>query len=203
MFSGGLDSTAALWHVLNRPKKYGDIHVHHIHIQNMENRWRAEAAAVKAVLAYMRENVTTEFTTSESTICTPQFGNKFLFDTEITGYIAGYMTSRDQNINKVVLGATATDFALGASQSAARGNRLLNAFYTDGKEHAKTLKEYPHVDLDKAAVYKTMPADLALLTWSCRRPRYVDDKPIECGTCKTCLLEMHNVKKSKTTRKIS
>ncbi len=198
MFSGGLDSTAALWHVLNRPKKYGEVHVHHIHIKNIENRWQAEAAAVKQILAYMRENAPAEFTVSESTITTPQFGNKFMYDVELTGFIAGYMTSRDPNIKRVVIGATATDFALGASQSATRGNRVLDAFYEDGKEHAKTLKEYPHGELTKAQVYKTLPPDLALLTWSCRRPRYVDGNPIECGTCKTCAKEMSDVKRPRS-----
>lgn len=75
MLSGGIDSTAALWHVLHHPEKYGEIHVHHIHIQNIEARWHAEATAVKNILDCMKKHAPTKFTTSESTINTPSFGN--------------------------------------------------------------------------------------------------------------------------------
>ncbi|MBP9738824.1 7-cyano-7-deazaguanine synthase [Candidatus Saccharibacteria bacterium] len=197
MFSGGLDSTAALWHVLNRPKKYGEIHVHHIHIQNVENRWQAEAAAVKAILAYMRKNAPAEFTTSESTIRTPQLGNKFMFDAEIFNYLSGYMTSRDPLINKVVIGITGTDYKIGFTEIAKRGKAMHNAFHLDEEDNATRIKEFPHKDLTKDEVYKTLPPELALLTWSCRRPRYVDGKPIECGKCKTCVIAMRDVKRPK------
>lgn len=197
MFSGGLDSTAALWHVLNRPKKYGDIHVHHIHIQNNENRWQAEAAAVKAILAYMRENAPATFTTSDSTIRTPQFGNKFMYDVEIFNYLSGYMTSRDPLINRVVIGATGTDFAIGIDENFMRGKRMHNVFHPEEEDHSDRIKEFPLKDMTKDQVYKSLPPDLALLTWSCRTPRYVDGNPIECGKCKTCTLEMRDVKRPK------
>ncbi len=199
MFSGGLDSTAALWHVLNRPEKYGDIHVHHIHIQNVENRWQAEAAAVKAIYAYMRQNAPADFTTSDSTIRTPRLGNQFMFDAEIFNYLSGYMTSRDPLINKVVLGITGTDYAIGFDEVAKRGKAMHNAFHFDEEDNATRLKEFPHKDLTKDEVYKTLPPELALLTWSCRRPKYVDGKPVECGRCKTCVTEMADVQRPKPT----
>lgn len=205
MFSGGLDSTAALWHVLNRPEKYGDVHVHHIHIQNIEGRWRAEATATKDIYEYMRKNAPTPFTTSESTIATPQFGNNFLYDVEVMGFVTGYMTSRDPNITKVVIAATKTDFDLGVDASVMRGKRMHNAYHPDEDDHSARIKEYPHSHLTKEEVYKTLPPELALLTWSCRTPRYVNGKPVECGVCKTCKVEMKNIKRPKpaTTKKRS
>lgn len=197
MFSGGLDSTAALWHVLNRPKKYGDIHVHHVHIQNVEDRWRAEAAAVKNILAYMRQNAPAHFTVSESVIRTPQFGGMFMYDVEVFNYLSGYMTSRDPLITRVVVGATGTDFAIGIDESFKRGKAMHNAFHLDEEDHSGRIKEFPLKDMTKAQVYKSIPQDLAVLTWSCRRPRYVDGKPVECGKCKTCAIEMKDVKRSK------
>lgn len=194
MLSGGLDSTAALWHVLNRPDEYGKIHVHHIHLQNIEARWKAEAEAVQAVLAYMRTHAPTSFTSSESTLNTPHFGKKFLFDTEVISFITGYMTSRDPLITKVVIGATGTDFVMGASQAVSRGKAIHNAFHEKHKDHSAAVKEYPHSHLTKEEVVKTLPADLATLTWSCRTPRYRDGRPIECGRCKTCVLELRNVR---------
>jgi 7-cyano-7-deazaguanine synthase in queuosine biosynthesis len=194
MLSGGLDSTAALWHVLNHPEDYGQVHVHHIHIQNLEARWKAEAAAVQAVLAYMKQYAPSPFTTSESAINTPHFGGKFLFDTEIVSFITGYMTSRDPQIRKVIIGATGTDFAMGISQAVTRGKAIHNAFHSKDADHSAAIKEYPHRDLTKEEVYKTLPPELAALTWSCRTPRYKDGKPIECGRCKTCVLELRAVR---------
>lgn len=195
MLSGGIDSTAALWHVLNRPEEYGQVHVHHVHIQNIEARWRAEAEAVKAVLSYMQEHSPTKFTFSESTISTPHLGRHFLYDTEVTGFITGYMTSRDPRINKVIFGATGTDFARGVSAAVGRGKRVHNAFHPNEEDHSKAIKEYPHSDLTKEEVYKTLPKELAVLTWSCRTPHYADGKPIECGRCKTCILELKTVQR--------
>jgi 7-cyano-7-deazaguanine synthase in queuosine biosynthesis len=196
MFSGGIDSTGALWYVLNHPEDFGEVHVHHVHIQNIEGRWQAEAQAVKAVLAYMRKHSSTPFTTSESSINTPHFGGKFLFDTEVTGFITGYMTSRDPSITKVIFGATGTDFARGVSAAVARGKAVHNAFHPKDKDHSASVKEYPMSKLTKEEVHKSLPPDLAVLTWSCRRPHYADGKPLECGRCKTCLLELREISRS-------
>jgi 7-cyano-7-deazaguanine synthase in queuosine biosynthesis len=195
MLSGGIDSTAALWHVLNRPKEYGKIHVHHIDIQNVESRWIAEAAAVKAVLEYMTKHAPASFTKTNSIINTPSFSNKFLFDTEVLNFITGYMTSRDPLINKVIIGGTATDFAMQGSEAIKRGKAIHNSFHPEEKDHSTRVKEYPHAHLTKEEVYKTMPSDLAILTWSCRTPHYINGKPIECGKCKTCLLELKDIKR--------
>lgn len=199
MFSGGLDSTAALWHVLHHPKKYGDIHVHHIHIQNDENRWQAEAAAVKEIFAYIRKNVATEFTVSESVIRTPRLGNQFMFDAEIFNYLSGYMTSRDPLITRVILGVTGTDYEIGFEAVAKRGKAMHNAFHFDEEDHATRIKEFPLKEMTKDEVYKSLPPELALLTWSCRTPRYIDGKPEECGKCKTCVTEMRDVKRPKSS----
>lgn len=201
MFSGGIDSTAALWHVLHHADRYGSILVHHIHMQNIEARWKAEATAVKDVLAYMRKHVPTPFAVSESSINAPHLGTKFLFDTEVISFITGYMTSRDPLITKVVIGATGTDFASGVSQAVARGKAIHNAFHQGGQDHSGAVKEYPLSKLTKEEVYKTLPPELAMLTWSCRTPHYADGKPIECGRCKTCTLELRGIERPKSPGK--
>jgi len=195
MLSGGIDSTAALWHALNRPDEYGQIHVHHIHIQNAESRWEAEAAAVNSILEYMKKHSPTSFTSSQSTINTPNFGPNFLFDTELLNFMTGYMTSRDPHISKVIIGGTATDFAMQANEAIARGKAIHNGFHPEEKDHSARVKHYPHSHLTKAEVYKTLPKGLALMTWSCRTPNYVNGKPVECGRCKTCRLELSSIKR--------
>jgi len=203
MLSGGIDSTAALWHALHRPDEYGQIHVHHIDIQNAELRWMAEATAVKSVLKYISKHAPTPFTSSKSIINTPSFSNKFLFDTEVINFMTGYMTSRDLLINKVIIGGTATDFAMQASEAIRRGKAIHNGFHPEEKDHSSRVKHYPHSHLTKQEVYKTLPSDLALLTWSCRTPHYINGKPVECGKCKTCLLELRGINRPGIARKIN
>jgi 7-cyano-7-deazaguanine synthase in queuosine biosynthesis len=195
MFSGGIDSTAALWHVLHHPEEYGEVHVHHIHIQNIETRWQAEAVAVTSILEYMRKHSPSKFTSSESTINTPGFGNTFMYDVEVVSYLSGYMTSRDPKITKVVIAATATDFEMGVNDSVMRGKRMHNAFHPEEEDHSARIKVYPQSHMTKAEVYASVPQELARLTWSCRTPRYVNGKAIECGVCKTCKLEMKEIKR--------
>lgn len=201
MLSGGIDSTAALWHVLHHPDIYGKVHVHHIHIKNLEARWKAEAIAVEKVLTYMREHAPGAFTSSESTIAVPHLGNKFMYDVETIGFLTGYMTSRDPSITKVVIAATATDFELGVDGSVMRGKRMHNAYHPDEDDHSARIKEYPQKHLTKEEVYRSVPPELAVLTWSCRTPHYADGKPIECGRCKTCRVEMANIQRPKSPGK--
>lgn len=120
-----------------------------------------------------------------------------MFDVEVVSYLTGYMTSRDERITKVIIAATATDFELGVDSSVARGKRMHNAFHPEEEDHSARIKEYPHRNLSKADVYKTMPPELAALTWSCRTPHYADGKPIECGRCKACKLELSLIERPK------
>lgn len=201
MLSGGIDSTAALWHVLHQPNDYGDVHVHHIQIKNLETRWKAEATAVKNVLTYMKKHAPSSFTFSRSTIEVPHFGNQFMYDVEAIGFITGYMTSRDPSITKVVIAATKTDFDLGVDGSVMRGKRAHNSYHPEEKDHSARIKEYPQSHMTKEEVYKSIPPELATLTWSCRTPHYADGKPIECGRCKTCKLELSLVERPKSLGK--
>lgn len=198
MFSGGIDSTAALWHVLHNIDIYGKVHAHHVHMQNIEGRWQVEARAVRAVYEYLRSHVDVDFATSESAIDVPSFKGGFLYDTEVTGFIGGYITSREPSISKMVFGVTSTDLERGSTSAAiARGKAAHNAFHLDDDDHSAAIKEYPLKHLSKQEVYDTLPADLARLTWSCRRPRSVAGSFIECGVCKTCRLELRNLKRVK------
>lgn len=198
MFSGGIDSTAALWHVLNHPEKYGTIHVHHIHIQNEEGRWRVEAMAVNAVYEYLRAHVSTPFTVSDSAISTPSLKNGFLYDIEIIGFIGGYMTSRDPSIKKLIIGATGTDWDRQdqhLTDTVARSKATHNAFHRSVEDHSGSVKEFPLKDLTKQQVYDSLPPELAKLTWSCRRPQRINNKFVECGICKTCRGELRDIRR--------
>ncbi len=194
MLSGGADSTATLWHILNNNKPYGKIHVHHTHIHNIEGRWKVEAQAVKAILAYMKTHTTIPFTESESVMAIPSIGKEFLYDTEVVSYITGYMTSRDPSITGVVIGATGSDFDRSTtSRAITRGKAVHNAFHSDTDDHSDSIKIYSLRNMTKQEAYDSLPADLARLTWSCRTPRQSNGSYTECGICKTCRLELRQL----------
>ena len=196
MLSGGVDSTAALWYVLNNADQYGTVLVHHIHIHNVEKRWKAEAQAVKAILAYMRDHVSTSFIASESVIAVPAVGRHFLYDVEVMGFITGYMTSRDPSITKVVIGATGSDWAdTSIADTVVKSKATHNAFHQDKGDHSGTVKEFPLKNMTKEQVYATLPPKLACLTWSCRTPRESNGAFIECGRCKTCREELQGLRR--------
>lgn len=198
MLSGGIDSTAALWHVLHNADRYGKVHVHHIHIQNIENRWQVEAAAVKAIYEYLREYSPVEFTTSESLISTPSFNGDFLWDIEIIGFMGGYMTSRDPSIWKIIIGATGTDWEMNTiPDTVARSKATHNAFHRNTKDHSGQVKEFPLKDMTKQQAYDSLPPELARLTWSCRRPLFTSGEFVECGVCKTCRGELRDITRRK------
>ena len=120
-----------------------------------------------------------------------------MFDAEIFNYLSGYMTSRDPLINKVILGVTGTDYEIGFDAVAKRGKAMHNAFHFDEEDNATRVKEFPLKNMTKDEVYKSLPTELVQLTWSCRTPKYVDGRPIECGRCKTCVTEMAGVERPK------
>lgn len=196
MLSGGIDSTAALWYVLGHPEVYGAIHVHHIHIQNEERRWEVEAMAVNAIYEYLKKHSPTPFVTSESVIGMPSFKGNFMWDIEAIGFTGGYMTSLDPSITKIVLGVTSTDWERSSiPDTVARSKATHNAFHRDADDHSGQVKVFPLKDMTKQQAYNSLPAELAQLTWSCRRPHFHDGVFIECGVCKTCRGELRDIKR--------
>ena len=75
MFSGGLDSTGVFWQLAKQGRK---IHLHHMNLNNVENRGMAESQAVGKILSYMKH--VASFTFSESAHVYPSF-NISLFGT--------------------------------------------------------------------------------------------------------------------------
>ena len=53
MFSGGLDSTTALYKLLKETKH--NIFVHHIILKDRSNRWKHELQACKNIVSYLKK----------------------------------------------------------------------------------------------------------------------------------------------------
>jgi 7-cyano-7-deazaguanine synthase in queuosine biosynthesis len=53
MFSGGLDSTGAFWQLMQDKQ---NIHVHHMHLKNVEQRWTAESKSTADIVELYEEH---------------------------------------------------------------------------------------------------------------------------------------------------
>lgn len=198
MFSGGLDSTGALWQLLQN--KENKVHIHHLHLINKEKRAKAEHIAVKNIISYISRHYKIKY--SESYHEYPYYSylsminnnamalnQNFMFDSDIYNFIAGTICLSLPQIKTIAIGRTKSDSSLDVEQRAIRGNKLLELFTTNIK------KVYPVGHLTKHEIYDMLPKELRDMTWSCRTPIYADENTIkECGKCKACreLIEIQN-----------
>ena len=183
MFSGGLDSTGALWKLLNESTER--ILVHHMNLKNAERRARAESIAVTNLVQRLRQ--IRNFGYTESTHEYTTYNNTMIFDNDLANFIAGTICQSLPTIQKVALGMTASDTGDAVNERAERGKKILSAF-------TNAQKIYPVQDLTKIQIYNLLPQDVRDMTWSCRTPIYnTDGVPSVCNQCKACI-EMKSIK---------
>jgi len=188
MYSGGLDSLGMIYQLLT-DEKYVNyfIHIHHIHIKNVENRDRAEAKITEQALREL-SRMGLEYGYSQSEIASPVFVDDdgsatFLFDTDTVSFFAGFACSVDPNIAHVAIGMNSADTLIGSHSLVDRRRRaddILAAF-------TSATKIYPVNHLSKREIFDMLPLSLRDKFWSCRTPVYYGDIFSECGTCETCL----------------
>jgi 7-cyano-7-deazaguanine synthase in queuosine biosynthesis len=180
MYSGGLDSLGMVYKLLTEDAYKGyDIHVHHVHNKNVENRHKAEAVAVNVALQELK-NLGFKFAYSESEIGTVPFGRNFLFDTDSMNFFAGYVCSVNPDIKMVAMGMQSNDANQRLEERRIRANKIFTAF-TDAK------KIFPVVDMTKREIYNMLPESLRNKFWSCRHPVYTEKSIAHCGKCDTCV----------------
>jgi 7-cyano-7-deazaguanine synthase in queuosine biosynthesis len=176
MFSGGLDSTGVVWKLINTDKK---LHIHHLHLNNKENRAKAEDKAVKEIIKYIKKIRDIEY--SESHYEYPSYNGNFIWDSDLYNFIAGTICLSIKEIEEVAIGRTKSDEGSRIDQRAERGTKIFESFGTSAK------KVYPLKHMTKKEIFEMLPVDLRSLTWSCRTPIYLPDGDIKrCRRCKAC-----------------
>lgn len=179
MYSGGLDSLGTLYKLLTEDEyKNYNIHVHHIHHNNVERRAQAEDITVKIALNELR-NLGFTFEYSESSITSPAFGINFMYDTDSINFFAGYICSVNSNIELIAMGMNASDSNHSLEDRRKRANSILASF-------TPVEKIYPVLNLSKREIYDNLPDSLKNKFWSCRTPIYEETAIKPCGQCKTC-----------------
>ena len=180
MYSGGLDSLGMIYKLLTDPE-YKDykLHIHHVHIRNVENRDRAEAIVVERVLKEL-EHMGFSFVYSESEIGSQPYNGQFMYDTDSINFFAGYICSVNPRIVKVAMGMQSNDANQRLEERRIRANAILAAF-------TPVEKIYPVLEMTKREIYDSLPESLRNMFWSCRVPVYTKESIQPCGKCKTCL----------------
>jgi len=189
MFSGGLDSVGVLYRLLTAPEyEEYDIHVHHMHLLNRDERGEAEAHAVKALYRAFREETGRSFTTTENVMEYRFLEGTFIFDSDLAAFLSANIVRAIPRITKVAIGRTKTDVQDAKSDFIRRMQRTQNIFdEVLSLEEAAAERMFPVVDYTKAEIYQMLPESIRKHAWSCRNPVYYDDKPSEpCGVCHTC-----------------
>lgn len=176
MLSGGIDSVAMVHMLLKQGER---LHIHHVEIENQENRAPAENAAVKKVLEYFTSVGLTNFEYTTNKISSPTINGKFLYDSDTTNFIAGFICSANPKIKSVAMGVNKEDMRTIGSGRIDRANQLLQLF-------ANVEKLYPIKDYGKQELYNMLPQELKDTFWSCRNPVYEDNYAKLCNQCYTC-----------------
>lgn len=207
MFSGGLDSTYLLYHLLKETKN--PIHVHHISFRvKPEPRWEAEDDACRKIVEYCKKNYR-DFDYSESKYEFMDFDKYLGKDTDIQLAIAVRVAPNIAiDINKkviITIGACFEDIKEQKKRNEIN-NKILKALL-DGIDN-KNIKNKIYNDIyfpliedlkySKIDMIKNMPYKLYKMTWSCRKP--IKDKNgnfNKCGRCHSCKDNINAVKELK------
>ena len=186
MFSGGLDSTAALYKLLTGSDDA--LRVHHVHMINREGRARAERDASSAVIEWCRGNCR-PFQYSESTIDFAEL-QAIPIDYVTVAYAACQVAIDTPGCDRIAVGTLGADLDEIKRKVSASQRRVFDAMYACYREKKLGTPDlqwiYPVYEMSKTQVVASLPEALRAVAWSCRRPVATGDGYRICGECKPC-----------------
>ncbi len=182
MLSGGLDSAYSLVRLLSETDD--EVLVHHIHLMTSTNRHDVELEAVAKIVKYCHENIR-EFSYTQTAIDHRKMAAHG-YDMVSAGFEAGviaasYHLTTQKNIDRWIVGLAEDDI-------------IPRHRFKDGQDccdfncqtgNAPELYMYQQINPQAEADY--LGSDLFDMTWSCRKPKFVEDKPEPCTECLACL----------------
>ena len=173
-----------VYKLLTEPE-YADnyVHVHHIHMNNIENRQKAEEKMVHAALQELSKRGY-QFGYSESGITSPTFrlsenSAAFMYDWDVVRFFAGWIASVNPEICKIAIGRVQEDMSEDMQAKVEIGAQIT-------KLYTNVPVIFPMMNMNKGQVYSQLPQWLQDKFWSCRMPVYKDKQIIRCGRCATC-----------------
>lgn len=188
MLSGGLDSTYLLWHLLRSGERP---HIHHIHLINdVEKMHIPQKDACDNILRYFKKY---RLRYSESSF---EFRRqrRIGVDNDIILMVAQKICQNTIGKNiEVLQGWIQYDLDREFVVERAKretSKRLWEALVNSAWNHADISPQIkmPLIDLQvtKKSILAEMPAELAAMTWSCRKPLFNNKTYAPCGNCHAC-----------------
>jgi len=185
MFSGGLDSTAMLVQLLTQSRE--ELRVHHVRMENREQRAAAEQSAVERIVAWCASRYR-PFRYSQSALDFRDL-EAIPIDYLCIAFVACQVAIDTPGCNRIAVAALARDTDI--ENRSARQRRVFETLYECYR--ARKLGEprvewiYPVYGAAKPELATSLPRELLEMTWSCRRPVREADGWRPCGACKACL----------------
>ena len=199
MFSGGVDSTGALWKLVTEDQyKNYKIFAHHIDMRNKEGRSNSEEIAVQKIIVELcKMGYQDRFTYTESsfdyTFLDRESFPGFVKDAFVVSFIAGMMCNGNRFIDYVVTGRTKSDDnPLRRPNTAIRSriNKSNDIFYNmlpDRKiKPRKPTFKIVVGEMEKQEIWDMLPENIRELAAYCRFPQLKDGVFHDCNKCQTC-----------------
>jgi len=205
-FSGGLDSTYVLWHLLKNTEY--KVHAHYIEMQYTNDgiesdiiapwRWEAESRSVEKINKYFHKNGYRPYQFTRGIYCAPIP----TIDIEIILFMLAQVAMSLIGDIYIATGRVQEDDErwndLGGHYPGAIARRIMNISIRNNLKVMPLFKENrvlpnvnpktfcPAQNMNKSQIIKLIPKDLASLTWSCRAPNRNNGEFYECGRCHSC-----------------
>jgi 7-cyano-7-deazaguanine synthase in queuosine biosynthesis len=195
MFSGGIDSTGVLHQLFTNPEfNSRPLIIHHIFLQNRENRAKAEAQAVESILKYYSDQFPArEYTYTNCVFNTTGFAplnsNRYPYDMDVCAFVASNICVARKDIKQVAMGRTLTDIQGGGENFQIRMSKAQKVFASIFSLEKEDAPEYifPVKHMLKKTIWNSLPKQVKDAAWYCRKPKYTESGSAEtCQQCITC-----------------
>ena len=187
-FSGGIDSTAALYKTLTEnPNEYYLIYRIQLINGTSGHRTIRESMAAEKILHWMEAQGINNFAFRSLSFDYSSLGMMPpVWDSEIINFVASVVVQAKPEIFEFIEGAIKDDYEDEGFEE--RLEKIAGIFYTSSGRKPENFKFiFPLKDMSKYEIMKYLPGELLALTWSCRYPEIGPPYTfVRCHKCPQC-----------------
>lgn len=186
-FSGGIDSTAALYTTLTEyPNETWLVFKVNLINGSAASRTIQEELAVNAILDELRAMGIQNFRYKRLAFDYAQLGSPPVWDSEVVNFAAATCIRANPSIGELIEGAIADDYLqAGFDERLAKIEKIL--YLVSEKSRSELQIKFPLQHKNKYEVMRLLPMAILNLTWSCRYPEGDANWQLQrCHKCATC-----------------
>jgi 7-cyano-7-deazaguanine synthase in queuosine biosynthesis len=188
-FSGGIDSTAALYLTLTQnPNDHYLVFRVNLWNGTSGSRTIREEQATEEIIAWLHRNGINNFDYKRLSFDYSSLGPPPIWDSEVINFTASVVIQAHPEISEFIEGAIKDDYDQDGFQE--RLNKIADILYTTtGQTKEELAIVFPINQMTKYQVMQALPEALLALTWSCRYPTIGPPYTyVRCGSCPQCLV---------------